>query len=128
MHWYVFCVLCVSICASLASHTHAQVLQLGGGPANVSNISRMHVLAPVADMVLGSCVFTTVLTTVLTCLCACRRHGTWCLWFTWCLYRAIKVGDEREGRSSSRRPREGAAVGSVVDRRGGRWVWAHSNR
>jgi hypothetical protein len=97
MHWCAVCALCVSICVSSAdahahsfvsprtphtrvsANTHAQVLQLGGGPANVSNISRMHVLAPVADMVLGSCVFTTVFTTVLTCACSCRPHGTWCL-------------------------------------------------
>ena len=79
MHWCVFCVLCVSTCVSSAemhthsfvsprtphtrvsANTHAQVLQLGGGPANVSNISRMHVLAPVADMVLAACVVYVVL-------------------------------------------------------------------
>ena len=43
--------------------TYIQVLELGGGATNVSNITRMHVLAPVADMVrvlvgcvLGACV------------------------------------------------------------------------
>ena len=71
MHWCVFCVLCVSTCVSSAEmHTHSfvsprtphpQVLYLGGGPANVSNISRMHVLAPVADMVLAACVVYVVL-------------------------------------------------------------------
>jgi hypothetical protein len=85
--------------------------------------------------------------------CACCRHGTWfmclyyCLYncpdmclrlsptwhlvlvlFTWCLCRAIKVGDAGEGRSSSRRPREGGAVGSVVDPRGGRWASGHRQR